>query len=243
MDFFDSVFADQDRQRRERSVQGIEIAKVTGRMDDGTYELQFLSMGRDTRSAPARMMMPNAGKQRGMYWMPEVGDEVVVAFEVGDPNMPIILGALYNGQSPAPSQAQPSNDNNVRTLVSRSGHEITLDDSPSAGKVIVKTKGGRSLTLDDTPPGKVSMETPSGISIEFDDALGKLSLKAPTAIVLETASLQLNVGGLTVLPGATLGTGTMVVMVPTAVVIQSTEITLTSAPTPAGAVVINGKPM
>src|SRR4051794_25821380 len=124
MDFFDSVFADQDRQRRERTVRGIAIAKVTGRMPDGTYELKYLGMGGDAPSAPARMMMPNAGNGRGIYWMPEIGDEVVVAFESGDSNSPIVLGALFNDESPAPDQAKPSNDNNIRTIVSRSGHEV-----------------------------------------------------------------------------------------------------------------------
>jgi hypothetical protein len=112
-----------------------------------------------------------------------------------------------------------------------------------SGKVTVKTKGGRSLTLDDTPPGKVSLETPLGISIVLDDALGTLTLKAPISIILETAALQLNVGGLTVLPGAAPGTGSVVAMVPTSVVIQSETITLTSAPKPNGAVIINGIPM
>jgi uncharacterized protein involved in type VI secretion and phage assembly len=247
MDFFDSVFADQDRQRREQSVHGVSIAKVTGRMGDGTYVLQYLGMGGQAPSAPARMMMPGAGNKRGMYWMPEVGDEVVVAFESADSNSPIILGALYNAESPAPDQAKPSSENNIRTLVSRSGHEVTLDDSPQAGKVIVKTHGGRSLTLDDTPPGKITMETPGGISIELDDGSGTLTLKAPTAIVLDTASLELNVGGLSVGPGAS--AGMMNVTIPM-VTVQSTAITLTattlialSAPPPSGTVLINGKPM
>lgn len=250
MDFFDSVFADQDNQRRERSVRGISIGKVTARMGDGTYSMQFLGMGGNAPSAPARMMMPNAGSKRGMYWMPEVGDEVVVAFEGGDSNAPIILGALFNSQSPAPDQARPSNDNNVRTIVSRSGHEITLDDSPSAGKVTVRTKQGRVLTLDDTPPGKVRLETPLGISIELDDTTGTLTLKAPTAIVLESASLALNVGGMSVAPGAVPGTGVMSIAVPGAVSIQSAAvsmqaaaITLTTTGTmPTSTVVIDGKP-
>jgi phage baseplate assembly protein gpV len=192
VDFFDSVFADQDRQRRDQPVHGIAIAKVTGRMGDGTYELQFLGMGGNAPSAPARMMMPGAGNKRGMHWMPETGDEVVVAFESGDSNSPIILGALFNSESPAPDQAQPSDENNIRTLVSRSGHEITLDDSPGAGKVTVKSKDGRKLSLDDSLPGKISLETPSGLSIELDDATGTLSLKAPIAIKLEAPSLELN---------------------------------------------------
>jgi phage baseplate assembly protein gpV len=229
MDFLDSVFVDQDRQRRDRSVHGISIAKVTARMGDGTYSLQFLGMGGNAPSAPARMMMPSAGNKRGMYWMPEVGDEVVVAFEGGDSNAPIVLGALFNSQSPTPDQAKPSNDNNVRTIVSRSGHEVTLDDSPSAGKVTVKTSGGRMLTLGDSPPGRVSLVTPAGISIELDDATGTLTLKAPTSIALETAELALNVGGLTIMPGANAGTGVMNITVPTALIVQSAAITMNGA--------------
>jgi phage baseplate assembly protein gpV len=229
MSFVESVFAGQDEQRRDPKVHGISVAMVTGRMGNGTYELRFLGMGEDAPSAPARMMMPSAGAKRGMYWMPEVGDEVVVAFESGDSNSPIILGALYNGPSPPPDQAKPSDENNVRTIVSRSGHEITMDDSPSAGKVTVKTSGGRSLELDDTPPGKVSLSTPSGISLEMDDATGTLTLKAPTSIVLETAALALNVGGLVAAPGAAPGTGIMTLTLPAALSIQSAAVMINAA--------------
>jgi len=244
MDFFDSVFADQDRERRDRSMHGISIAKVTGRMGDGTYTVMFLGMGGPAPSAPARMMMPNAGNKRGMYWMPEVGDEVVVAFEGGDSNAPIILGALFNSESPTPDQANPSDQNNVRTIVSRSGHEVTFDDSPAAGKVMVKTQGGRTLTLDDTLPGKISLETPTGISIEMDDGAGTLTLKAPISIVLESASLTLNVGGMLVGAGA----GIMTINVPAAVNIQSTAIMMNAAGTITlttvvpGSILINGTP-
>jgi phage baseplate assembly protein gpV len=241
MDFFDSVFADQDRQRRERSVDGIAIAKVTGRMGDGTYTVQYLGMGGDAPSAPARMMMPNAGNQRGMHWMPEVGDEVVVAFEGGDSNAPIVLGALYNAESPAPEQAKPSNENNIRTLVSRTGHEVTFDDSPSAGKVTVRTKSGLCVQLDETPPGKIAIETPKGVSIEMDDGIGTLTLKAPIAIVLESASLALNVGGMSVAPGATPGTGTFTISAPAAISLTAAAITLTTTGVMPGLVTIDGK--
>src|SRR5262245_47365842 len=241
MDFFDSVFADQDRQRRERSVDGISVAKITGRMGDGTYSVQYLGMGGNAPSAPARMMMPNAGDKRGMYWMPEIGDEVVVGFEGGDSNAPIVLGALFNSESPTPEQAKPSNENNIRTLVSRTGHEVTFDDSPSAGKVTVKTKGGLCLELDEAPPGKITMETPKGISIEMDDATGTLTLKAPTAIVLESASLVLSVGGMSVAPGTTPGTGTFNITAPGAISLTAAAITLTTTGVMPGVVMIDGK--
>ena len=114
----------------------------------------------------------------------------------------------------------------------------------------MKTQGGRSLTLDDTPPGKITLETPTGISIELDDATGTLTLTAPTAIVLDAAALQLSVGGVSVAPGAAPGSGTMSISLPAAVSIQSaaislnaTAITLTTTGTmPTCMVVIDGKP-
>jgi hypothetical protein len=56
---------------------------------------------------------------------------------------------------------------------------------------MVKTSGGHSLTLDDTPPGKIVLETPLGLSLELDDATGTLTLKAPLAIKLEAPSLEI----------------------------------------------------
>ena len=90
---------------------------------DGTYTVDYLSMGSEGyTSAPARVMMTMAGDRRGTYFMPEIGDEVVVAFEGGDTSFPIILGAVWNDEAPPPDQAQPSTENNVRTIVSCSGH-------------------------------------------------------------------------------------------------------------------------
>jgi phage baseplate assembly protein gpV len=209
MSGFENMFASQDSERRERPVHGLSVAKITGRMADGTYELQYLGMGGSSPSAPARTMMPGAGAGRGMYMMPEMGDEVVVAFESGDSNSPIVLGGLFNSQSPAPGQANPSADNNVRTIVSRSGHEVTMDDSPGGGKVTVKTAGGRSLTLDDS--GAITLGTPGGISIQLDDATGSLSITAPLAISLKGTSVSIEAGSVAVTsPSITLTTtGTM----------------------------------
>src|SRR4051794_12552542 len=117
-------------QAREQLVHGLVTAKVRSIEDDGSYLLDYLSMSSDEPSAPARVMMPMAGANRGTYFLPQPGDEVVVAFELGNTNLPIILGAVWNNESPVPSQARPSPDNHVRTIVSRSGHELTLDDTP-----------------------------------------------------------------------------------------------------------------
>ena len=120
-------------------------------------------------------------------------------------------------------------DAKLHTLVPPQVRESVARGNVLYEKRAVKTNDGRTLTLDDTPPGKVSMSTPSGISIELDDATGTLTLKAPLEIVLETAQLSLNVGGLSVAPGATPGTGIVDLTVPTALSVQTAAIAMNAA--------------
>ncbi len=189
---FGSLLGPQLDQARERRLFGLVTAKVTGIMPDGTYEVSYLTMGDGEPSAPARVMMPSAGSKRGVYFMPDVGDEVIIAFQSGDGNMPVILGAAWNEDSQPPDQAQPSPDNNVRTIVSRSGHEITFDDTPGTGKVTIKTKSGHQIVMDDTPPGKVTLSSAAGSKIEMDDALGSLKISAPLQIEISAPILKLS---------------------------------------------------
>jgi uncharacterized protein involved in type VI secretion and phage assembly len=163
-------------------------------------------------------MMPMAGNKTGVHFVPQPGDEVVVAFELGDTNLPIILGAVWNNQTPPPDQAKQSPDNNVRTIVSRSGHELTFDDTPGAEKVLVKTQGGhqltlddapgqgkvtlqtdggRTLTLDDTPPGAVTLASAAGVQIQFSDAGGTLTLTAPMGVTIQSGG-PVSIQGMTV---------------------------------------------
>ena len=192
----------QTFQNREQRVSSVVTAKVERIEDDGTYRLRFFGLNpeedEDDTSAPARVMMPMAGQGRGMHFFPEPGDEVVVGFQDGDTNTPIILGGVWNRGAPPPDQAKESADNHVRTIVSRSGHEVTFDDTPGSEKVTIKSQGGhtielddapgrskvtvsshggaRSVVLDDTPPGRVSIDTPT-CQIEMGEP-GRISIQA-----------------------------------------------------------------
>ncbi len=213
MRFLETVLAPQLSQARERRISGIVTATVKSIEADGTYRLNYLSMGDDnSSSSPARCMMPMAGDKRGMHFLPEVGDEVVVAFENGDPSFPVILGAVWNNDSPVPDQADASPSNNTRTIVSRSGHELTfddtaaaekvtlkskgghvveLDDAPGAGKVTIKSGLGHAIELDDTPPGKVSIQTSAGVKFSLNNAGGTASMESLSTLTLKAMMIQL----------------------------------------------------
>jgi len=179
------ALAPQSAQNREQRVHGLVTAKVETIEDDGTCRLKFFGMNGqddDDHSAPARVMMPMAGGKRGIHFFPEPGDEVVVGFHVGDTNNPIILGAVWNSDSVPPDQAQQSAQNHVRTIVTRSGHELTFDDTPGAEKVTVKSQGGHSIVLDDAPvTPKVTLASQLGKRVVLDDTPpGKVSIETPT---------------------------------------------------------------
>jgi uncharacterized protein involved in type VI secretion and phage assembly len=176
----------QTLQNREQLVSSIMTAVVERIEDDGTYRLRIYGMNfdeEDDTSARARVVMPMAGNGRGMHFFPEVGDEVVVGFHDGNSNQPIILGAVWNNDAPPPGQARESRDNNHRTIVSRSGHELTFDDTAGSEKVTIRSQGGHTIELDDAPAGsKVTVSSHGGARrIELDDTPpGGLSIRTPT---------------------------------------------------------------
>lgn len=146
-DLFARLLEFEERWNRMAPRFGLVFARVRGRTAEG-FELDYLSTSMDAPSTPARLASPMAGGSRGMYFAPEDGDEVVVGFECGDINRPVVLGALWNDEHEPPSQADQSTSNNKRTIVSRAGHEITFDDTPGAGGISIKTAGGFEIKID-----------------------------------------------------------------------------------------------
>lgn len=178
-------------QARLEQVQGLVTARVDRIEDDGTYRLRYFGMnGQDSDevSAPARVMMPMAGGRRGVHFLPEPGDEVVVGFHAGETSMPIILGALWNRDDRPPSQARQSTENNIRTIVSRSGHELTFDDTSGAQKVTLRTQGGHTVTLDDAPGRtKITIQSSRAHTVTLDDGPpGQISIQGPGGQIVMT---------------------------------------------------------
>lgn len=127
----------------------------------------------------ARIATLSAGGNRGSFFIPEVGDEVLVAFEHGDPDRPFVLGGLWNREDAPPETMDAGGKNNLRTIRSRSGHTITMDDDTDGqkAKVTVRSQGGHDLTLDDDGgKGKIAIKTAAGHAVTLDDTGGTLSI-------------------------------------------------------------------
>jgi uncharacterized protein involved in type VI secretion and phage assembly len=92
----------------------------------------------------ARVASPMAGKDRGFFFQPEVGDEVLVAFENGDPRRAYVLGALWSKVDMPPKRDGKDADNNLRLIQSRSGHRVVLDDTKGAETIEITHKNGKN---------------------------------------------------------------------------------------------------
>ena len=97
----------------------------------------------------ARLATMMAGANRGTWFIPDVDDEVLVAFEAGDPDRPYVIGAPWNGQDAPPESMDGAGNNHLKTIRSRQGILITLDDTDGAVKLRLETPGGHKVVLDD----------------------------------------------------------------------------------------------
>ncbi len=172
---------------------------VTAIVDDnndpegqGRVRLRYPWMGDQAVSYWARLMGPGAGKDYGVVWMPQTGDEVLVSFEHGDPAHPIVLGGLWNGEDTIPFDAGSDLDNGKVTycgFTSRTGHKISFFESSSESKIHLLTAGGAvSVVLDDKNK-KVEIDSQGDIKIH---ASGNLDLVADGNTTIKGAQVAIN---------------------------------------------------
>jgi uncharacterized protein involved in type VI secretion and phage assembly len=125
----------------------------------------------------ARVATLTAGDGYGSYFIPDVGTEVLVAFEGGDARSPYVVGALWNGQDRPPTSTSADPQNSQRVLRSRRGVTMTLDDDEGHEQLVLETPGGQRLTLTDGPS-----------SIEIADSHGNRITLQPARVSVQASS-------------------------------------------------------
>lgn len=146
----------------------------------------------------ARLATMMAGDNRGSWFVPDVDDEVLVVFEAGDTRRPYVIGSLWNGQDAPPETMDLGGNNYQRTLVSRNGIRINMDDTDGVETLILETPGGQKLVLKDGP-GSAEVKDSNGNSVNMDsggitvNALGKVTINA-TTIEINAPMVTVNAG-------------------------------------------------
>jgi len=157
-------------------------------------KVKFPTLSNDDNSWWAPIVSVGAGKNRGWFFIPEVDDEVLVMFEHGDIARPVVLGALWNGKD-KPPDSNSDGGNKKRTMVSRGGTTVEMDDD--AGKITMKDGGGKGEIVIDKA-NKITITAKLGdVMIHSKDDLtivaDEVTMEAKT--IMEIASGSADVKG------------------------------------------------
>ncbi|MGO4259045.1 phage baseplate assembly protein V [Lysobacter sp. TAB13] len=154
----------------------------------------------------ARLATLFGGDNRGSWFVPDVDDEVLVAFEHGDPRRPCVLGGLWNGKDKPPASMDGAGKNYKKVLRSRNGVQITLDDQDGREQLLLETPGGQTFTLKDGP-GAVEIADSNGNSIKLETA--GITVTAAAKVTVNASQVAVSAGMVTVDAGMSTFSGVL----------------------------------
>ena len=168
----------------EDHIQGVALAVVIDNIDPlGEGRVQLRLPWLPGFEPWARVAAGAAGSQRGFWLIPQVNDEVLVAFDGGDVNSPYVLGSLWNGSDKPPAKASIDAVNKT-ILHTPAGHVIELDDQQ--GTVKITTTGNQKITLG---PDKIELEASSS-KAKLEDS-GSITLETSNELTLKATTIKL----------------------------------------------------
>jgi phage baseplate assembly protein V len=170
---------------------GVAIAIVTNNKDPdglGRVKVKLPWLGDQVESDWARVVTAMAGAERGLYCLPEVDDEVLVAFEQGRPDSLYVLGGLWNGKD-KPPETNADGKNNVRALKSRSGHVIRLTDTQGEEKIEIIDKTGKNSIVISAKDKTVTISADADITVKSTG--GKLKLAGNGVEITSQAAVKI----------------------------------------------------
>ena len=188
----------------ERRNVGVAVATVVDNLDATSGGRVQVELPWLPELMPwARVASFSAGDSRGAFFMPQVGDEVLVAFQHGDVREPFVIGSLWNGTDKPPATA-PNDAVSKRIIKTPAGHEIVLDDNAqsititSASKQVVKIETSKIEVSAGNGAATVKLENSGKIEVQ---ASVEIKLKAPT-ISLEGTTIDVKATGAATLQGS-----------------------------------------
>ena len=153
----------------------------------GRIKVKFLfdlSAGGPLETAWLPVMMPYAGADRGIYFMPEIGDEVLVGFFNADADHPVVLGSLWNGVD-KPKSDWVTNDNDKKVIYTRSGHQLIFDDTRVSEKISIIDKTGSNSIVIDSSQNTITVTSDKDIVFKAKE---NISFEAGKAFSVESKS-------------------------------------------------------
>jgi uncharacterized protein involved in type VI secretion and phage assembly len=194
MNLFDLLSDYKEEVARAGRITGVVIGVVTNNKDEeglGRVKVRFPWLSEADESHWARIATPMAGKERGIYFLPEVDDEVLVAFEHGDARFPYVIGALWNGKEPPPAKNEDGK-NNLRIIKSRSGHMIKLNDEKGKETIEIIDNREKNSIVIDTVKNAITITSDKDISLSAPK--GTIKLEASNIEIKSSTGVKIDAG-------------------------------------------------
>lgn len=185
---------------RRGKIEGVIIGKVFNNVSDplnpGRVQLTYPHLSDFDISPWARVATLTAGgtpaDSWGSYFLPDIGDEVLVTFLQGDLNDPIVIGSLWNGKAPPPQSNEGLNAKKV--IKTKSGLQILFDETPGQANLTLQNRQGSSIKIE-MESGKIALQHPIGSQVTLNadgtvsiNAMGNLDLKSTAGDINLTAT-------------------------------------------------------
>jgi uncharacterized protein involved in type VI secretion and phage assembly len=191
---------DEGRPRSQGRVVGVVSGIVTRNTDPdhlGRVKLSLPWRDEEFETDWARVVAPMAGKGRGTYFLPEIGDEVLVAFDGDDIRYPYVLGVLWSKADPPPDKNEDGK-NGIRLIKTPGGHLLKFVDRENEDVILLQLADGKKIEISsdsikiDDGANKITLDAKAGtVSIEAGQSL---SLKAPKIAIEASATLDIKGG-------------------------------------------------
>ena len=183
---------DELRRTSGTSGDGVVNGVVTGivkenynKDDPGKVKVEMF-LGEEGKNVTGWVPVMNAysGDNFGVFTLPEVGSEVVVAFNMGDRNKPIVIGCLWSGKNKMPTDTAVEG-NVKKRFITKGENEILIDDTSDKQKIKIKTKKGRYILLDDENDSMKMQDKDGKNLVVIDSKKSEITIEAEKKITLK----------------------------------------------------------
>lgn len=186
-------------ENQSKKIYGVAIGVVTNINDPDKQcrvKVKFPLWETEQESDWIRIASSMAGPDRGILFLPEVNDEVLLAFHHGNVEEPFIIGSLWNGKD-KPPEANPVDNGkvNIRKIKSRAGNEIILTDEASKEKVEIHTPKGKKIIFDDGTKKIEIKDDNAKNTFTIDTQANSINLQAGSKVTIKVNSCTIEVDG------------------------------------------------
>lgn len=189
-----SVFTAQIRTAEEESGRCYEplIAIVTDNKDPqklGRVKVKYPVLSQQDTSDWVPIIMLGAGKNRGWFFIPDKDDEVLVMFEHGDINRPLVVGGIWNGKDKPPDKNPGGNPR--RVIRSRKNSKVTFDDEKE--QLIIEDGAQKGRIMFDAKANKIVIEALDG-DVCIQSPADDMTIVAKSIEMTATSNLEIHAG-------------------------------------------------